>query len=179
MARQSHVIERLTPPVSDADLRDLAQLLVDAVDAGAAVSFLAPLTVEQAEGWWRKITTRADAKSVFLVARDSEGIVGTVQLHPAWAPNQPHRADIAKLVVHRRSRRTGLGSQLMQAIELAARQAGFTLLTLDTKQGDAAEELYRRGGWTEVGAIPGFGLDPDATTQHATVVFYKELGGSR
>ena len=179
MARQSHAIERLTPPVSDADLRGLARLLVDAVDSGAAVSFLAPLTVEQAEAWWQKITTTAHAKAIFLVARDSEGIVGTVQLHPSWAPNQPHRADIAKLVVHRRSRRTGLGSQLMQAVELAARQAGFTLLTLDTKQGDGAEVLYRRGGWIEVGAIPGFALDPEGTTLHATVVFYKELAGSR
>jgi GNAT superfamily N-acetyltransferase len=176
MARQSYAIEQLTPPVSDADLRGLAQLLVDAVDSGAAVSFLAPLTVEQAEAWWRKVTTTCEAKAIFLVARDSEGIVGTVQLHPAWAPNQPHRADIAKLVVHRRSRRTGLGSQLMQNIEQAARHAGFTLLTLDTKQGDAAEELYRRGGWTEVGAIPGYALNPDGSL-HATVVFYKEISG--
>ena len=173
MSPQLYRIERLTPPVSDADLRGLAELLVDAVSSGAAVSFLPPLTVEQAEAWWRKT---ADPKTVVLVARDAMGIVGTVQLQPSWAPNQPHRGDIAKLVVHRRSRRTGLGSQLMQAIEAEARRAGFTLLTLDTKQGDGAEQLYRRGGWTEVGVIPKYALNPDGT-MHATVVFYKDVGG--
>lgn len=175
MSPQIHRIERLTPPFSGADLRGLAELLVDAVSSGAAVSFLPPLTVEQAEAWWRKT---ADPKTVVLVARDAMGIVGTVQLHPSWAPNQPHRGDIAKLVVHRRSRRTGLGSQLMQAIEGEARRAGFTLLTLDTKQGDGAEQLYRRGGWIEVGVIPRYALNPDGS-MHATVVFYKDLNSSR
>jgi len=174
MSPQPYRIERLTPPVSDADLRGLAELLVDAVSSGAAVSFLPPLTLEQAEAWWRKTTETAEPKSVFLLARDAVGIVGSVQLHPSWAPNQPHRGDIAKLVVHRRSRRTGLGSQLMHAIEGEARQAGFTLLTLDTKEGDGAEQLYRRGGWIEVGVIPRYALNPDGT-MHATVVFYKDL----
>jgi hypothetical protein len=105
MSPHHHRIERLTSPVSDADLHGLAELLVDAVSSGAAVSFLPPLTFEQPEGWWRKTTETADAKTVFLVARDAMGIVGTVQLHPSWAPNQPHRGDIAKLVVHRRRRR--------------------------------------------------------------------------
>jgi len=175
MSSQHHRIERLTPPFSSADLRGLAELLVDAVSSGAAVSFLPPITLEQAETWWRKT---AEPKTVLLVARDAMGIVGTVQLQPAWAPNQPHRGDIAKLVVHRRSRRTGLGSQLMQAIEGEARQAGFTLLTLDTKQGDGAEQLYRRGGWIEVGVIPRYALNPDGSL-HATVVFYKDLNSSR
>jgi GNAT superfamily N-acetyltransferase len=159
MARQSHAIERLTPPVSDADLRGLARLLVDAVDSGAAVSFLPPVTVEQAEAWWSEDHHDGRRKGCLPVARDSEGIVGTVQPILRGFQTSPHRADIAKLVVHRRSRRTDW-PQLMQAIEQAARQAGFTLLTLDTRQGDAAEELYRRGGWIEVGAIPGYGLDP-------------------
>jgi GNAT superfamily N-acetyltransferase len=123
-------------------------------------------------------TETADPKTVFLVARDAVGIIGTVQLNPSWAPNQRHRGDIAKLVVHRRSRRTGLGSQLMQAIEGEARQAGLTLLTLDTKQGDGAEQLYRRAGWIEVGVIPRYALNPDGT-MHATVVFYKDLNSSR
>ena len=137
MTRQSHTIERLILPVSDCDLRDLARLLVDAVDSGAAVSFLAPLTLERAEDWWRKTTSASPSGAISLVARDAEGIVGTVQLHPAWAPNQPHRAEIAKLLVHRRSRRTGLGTQLMKTIEDAARRAGFSLLTLDAKRGGA------------------------------------------
>jgi GNAT superfamily N-acetyltransferase len=178
MSPQPLRIERLTPPVSEADLRGLAEVLVDAVTSGAAVSFLPPLTVEKAEGWWRKTTGTAHPRTIFLVARDEEGIVGTVQLHPSWAPNQPHRGDIAKLVVHRRSRRSGVGSLLMQAIEGEARQAGFTLLTLDTKQGDGAEHLYRRAGWTEVGVIPKYALNPDGT-MHGTVVFYKDLDSRR
>ena len=148
------MIERLTLPASDPDLRELARLLVDAVGSGAAVSFLGPLTLERAEDWWRRAVSASLSGAIFLVARDAEGIVGTVQLHPAWAPNQPHRADIAKLLVHRRSRRRGLGVQLMQAVEDAARSAGFDLLTLDTKRGDAAEHLYRRLGWTPAGTIP-------------------------
>src|SRR5215216_5155333 len=128
------MIDQLIPPVSDCDVRALGDLLVDAVDSGAAVSFLAPLTPERAEQWWRMTLAAADVGAVFLVARDAEGIVGTVQMHPARAPNQPHRADVAKLIVHRRSRRVGVGKRLMQSVETAARQAGFTLLTLDAKQ---------------------------------------------
>jgi GNAT superfamily N-acetyltransferase len=164
----------LTPPVSDADLRALARLLVDAVESGAAVSFLAPLTLERAEDWWRQTIAAARPGAIFLVARDTDGIVGTVQLHPAWAPNQPHRADIVKLLVHRRARRTGLGAQLMHAIEDAARGAGHRLLTLDAKRGEAAERLYRRLGWIHAGTIPRYALDPDGTP-HDAVIFYKEL----
>ena len=168
------LIEQLMLPVSESDLRALAQLLVDAVESGAAVSFLAPLTLERAVEWWRRAMAASHSGAIFLVARDVDGIVGTVQLHPAWAPNQPHRAEIAKLLVHRRSRRTGLGTQLMHAIEAAARRAGFRLLTLDTKRGDAAERLYRRLGWTPAGTIPGYALDPDGTP-HDAVIFYKAL----
>ena len=174
MTEPTHGIERLTRPVGDSDLRALAELLVDAVEAGAAVSFLPPLTLVRAEDWWRKTIAGAHPGAIFLVARDAEGIVGTVQLHPAWAPNQPHRADIAKLIVHRRSRRAGLGTRMMRAMEDAARQAGFGLLTLDAKRGGAADQLYRRLGWTVAGTIPRYALDPDGTP-HDTVVFYKEL----
>ena len=174
MTKQTHTIERLILPVGDSDLRDLARLLVDAVESGAAVSFLAPLTLERAEDWWRKTTSASYSGAIFLVARDAEGIVGTVQLHPAWAPNQPHRAEIVKLLVDRRSRRAGLGTQLMQTIEDAARRAGFSLLTLDAKRGEAAERLYRRIGWTPAGTIPRYALDPDGTP-HDAVFFYKEL----
>src|SRR5881628_587958 len=164
MTKPTHTIERLIPPVGDADLRDLARLLVDAVESGAAVSFLAPLTLERAEDWWRGTLSASRPGAIFLVARDAEGIVGTVQLHPAWAPNQPHRAEIVKLLVHRRGRRTGLGIRLMRTIEDEARSAGFSLLTLDTKRGEAAEHLYRRIGWISAGTIPGYALDPDGTT---------------
>lgn len=168
-------IERLAQPVSDADIRALAQLLVDAVASGAAVSFLATLTVEQAMEWWRAAISGARAGAIFLVARNGDGIIGTVQLQPAWAPNQPHRADIAKLLVHREHRRSGLGTRLMQTIEKEAHRAGFGLLTLDAKGGGAAEQLYRRLGWTVVGSIPDYAFDPDGTTPHDTVIFYKRL----
>ncbi len=168
------VIERLAPPVSEADLHSLARLLVDAVESGAAVSFLA-LTEAQALDWWRKQFGSTASGAIVLVARDAEGIVGAVQLHPSWAPNQPHRADISKLIVHRRGRRRGLGEELMAAMERAAAAAGYRLLVLDSKRGDAGERLYRRLGWTVVGTIPRFALDTDGRTPHDTVVFYKEL----
>lgn len=168
------MIERLAPPVSEADLRALAALLVDAVDSGAAVSFLA-LTDAQAIEWWRRLFGAPASGTIVLVARDESGIVGSVQLHPAWAPNQPHRADVAKLIVHRRGRRRGWGERLMAAIEREAAGAGYRLLVLDSKRGDAGERLYRRLGWTVVGTIPRYALDTDGRTPHDTVVFYKEL----
>jgi ribosomal protein S18 acetylase RimI-like enzyme len=168
------MIERLRPPVSEADLRSLAALLVDAVDSGAAVSFIS-VTQAEAEDWWRRQLANPASGSIQLVARDAEGIVGSVQLHPSWAPNQPHHADVAKLIVHRRARRRGLGAELMAAVEREAAAAGFRLLVLDSKRGDAGERLYRRLGWTVVGTIPRFALDTDGRTLHDTVVFYKEL----
>ncbi len=164
----------MAPQAGETDLRALARLLVDAVDSGAAVSFLAPLALGRAEDWWRRTLSSSHSGAIFLVAREGGEIVGTVQLHPAWAPNQPHRAEIAKLLVDRRSRRSGLGTRLMHAIEDAARSAGFGLLTLDTKRGDPAEHLYGRMGWTPAGTIPRFALDPDGTP-HDAVIFYKEL----
>ena len=169
------MIETLSRPVGDRDVRDLATLLIDAVDSGAAVSFLAPLPVETAEAWWRRTLSSAGERSLFLVCRDAEGIAGSVQLHPAWAPNQPHRAEITKLLVHRRSRRIGLGAQLMKAAEDAARAAGFRLLTLDAKRGAAAEHLYRKLGWVVAGTIPDYALDTDGRTPHDTVIFFKPL----
>jgi GNAT superfamily N-acetyltransferase len=167
-------IEQLIAPVSDADFVDLARLLVDAVDSGASVSFLAPLTLDQAEAWWRDTVESAREGAVILVARDDEGIVGSVQMHPSWAPNQPHRADVAKLIVHRRGRRQGLARQLMTAVEEAARAGGYTLLTLDTVPETPADRLYRRLGWTAVGRIPDYALDP-AGVMTDTMVFYKKI----
>jgi acetyltransferase len=168
-------IERLAPPPREQDVRALAELLVDAVDSGAAVSFVAPLTLQRAQAWWRDTLAAVQRGAVVLVARAGAEIVGSVQLHPAWAPNQPHRADVAKLLVHRRARRTGVGTRLMAAVEDEALRAGLRLLVLDTRQGSAAEALYRRLGWREVGVIPDYALDPDGAALHATVVFYKRL----
>jgi len=163
------VIEQLTLPASDDDIQGLALLLLDATAAGASVGFLDGMTLESAKEWWRGRITNA---AIIIVARDDDVITGTVQLRPASMPNQRHRADIAKLLVHRRARRQGLGALLMKDIERRARSAGFTLLVLDTKRGDAAETLYRRAGWTEVGVIPGYALNPDGSLCD-TVVFYK------
>ena len=179
-------IEPLIHPPSEADVRGLASVLVDAIESGAAASFLASLTQETAEEWWRASLASIRTGAVVLVARESpaEGagpvaadgaIVGTVTLQPSWAPNQPHRADIAKLLVHRRARRHGLGTRLMRRIEEEARRGGFTLLTLDTKRGDPADRLYRRLGWTVVGTIPRFAVDTDGITPHDAVLFYKDL----
>ena len=125
------MIEILQRPPLPSDVDELAQLLADAVDSGASVSFMRPFSVDAAREWWRTTLERADPRAIVLVARDDLGIIGSVSLHPAWPPNQPHRADITKLLVHRRARRHGVGRALMEAIEARARAAGFMLLTLD------------------------------------------------
>jgi len=168
-------IEALAGQVADSDLEQLTDLLVDVVDGGASVSFMAGLTREDAREWWRRTFESAGERSVILAARDASGIVGSAQLHPAWAPNQPHRADVAKLLVHRRARRRGLARALMAELEARAAANGFTLLVLDTCQGTPAEALYRGLGWREVGVIPHFALTPDGGNCD-TVFFYKEIG---
>lgn len=168
------MIERLTTPVSDEDIRALADVLADAVDSGASVSFLSPFSLQQAESWWRELLSGLRPRSILLVARDDRGIVGTVQVQPAWPPNQPHRGDVAKMLVHRRARGKGIGTALMRAVEEHARNADLTLLTLDTVRGDAAERLYEREGWTRVGVIPDYALFPDGRFCD-TVVFYKRV----
>lgn len=170
---ESVTIERLGRNAGADDIRGLAQLLVDAVDSGAGVSFLA-LTETEAEAWWRSVLAAAPERAIILVARDAAGIVGTVQLQPAWAPNQPHRADVAKLLVHRRARRRGIARALMATLERAAHDTGFTLLLLDTCKGYDAERLYAATGWVRVGEVPGFALNPDRTLCD-TVFFYKQL----
>lgn len=169
------MIELLKTPIAASDLDDLANLLVDAVAGGASVSFMAPLSHAQARRFWQDMLPEIARGAIVLVARDELGIAGTVQLVPAWAPNQSHRADIAKLLVHRRARRRRLGMQLMQAIEEHARaRPPLTLLTLDTQRDSAADMLYRAAGWICAGIIPSYALDPDGTPRD-TVIFYKSL----
>jgi ribosomal protein S18 acetylase RimI-like enzyme len=168
------VIAALPTPVSEDDLAQLAALLVDAIDSGASTSFLPPLAPERALAWWRAAVVIDDPRGATLVVRDQEGIAGCVQLVPAWAPNQPHRAEIAKLLVHRRARRRGLGRALMLEAEARARQAGLTLLTLDTRRGDAADALYRSLGWTPAGVIPSYAVDRHGVP-HDTIYFYRTL----
>jgi ribosomal protein S18 acetylase RimI-like enzyme len=159
---------------TDDVVRQLASVLVDAVTGGASVSFMSDLQFDQAVEWWRKTLSTSPSRSVVLVARDDQGIVGTVQLQPSWAPNQIHRADVAKLIVHRRGRGRGIARSLMQEIERRAREQRFTLLVLDTCKGSAAEKLYGSLGWTRVGVIPHYALNPDGTPCD-TVYFYKQL----
>ena len=168
------MIERLARPAAASDLDGLAELLHDAVDSGASVSFMHPFSIADAREWWRSTLDHADARAIILVARDDHGIAGSVSLYPAWPPNQPHRADIAKLLVHRRARRRGIARALMADIEARARASGFTLLTLDTVRGDPAERLYATAGWQRVGVIPDYALHPDGRPCD-TVVFYKKI----
>jgi len=153
----------------------LTDVLLDAVQSGAGVSFMADLTREAAAAWWRRTLEGATPRTVILVARDESGVVGTVQLQPAWPPNQPHRGDVAKLMVHRRARGKGVARALMEELERQARAQRFTLLLLDTCKGSAAERLYTSMGWTRVGEVPNFALNPDGSWCD-TVFFYKQLG---
>jgi ribosomal protein S18 acetylase RimI-like enzyme len=155
-------------------VQQLASVLVDAVTGGASVSFMSDLQFDEAVDWWRQTLTASPSRAVVLVARDELGIVGTVQLQPSWAPNQVHRADVAKLIVHRRARGRGIARTLMQEIERHAREQRFTLLVLDTCKGSAAEKLYTSLGWLRVGVIPHYALNPDGTPCD-TVYFYKQL----
>ena len=167
-------IEPLGRDADDRDIRDLTYLLIDAIDSGAGVSFMSGLTEAEADAWWRSVFANLPERGVILVARDQHGIVGSVQLQPAWAPNQAHRADVAKLMVHRRGRHQGIARALMETLERAAAHARFTLLLLDTCEGSAAERLYASMGWTRVGVVPGFALNPDGSVCD-TVFFYKQL----
>ena len=164
--------------VDDAQIDALAAVLIDCVEGGASVSFMLPLTRERAVAFWRKVAADVAAgQRALLVAEDGEGICGTVQLVLDLPENQPHRADLAKMLVHRRVRRRGLGEALMRAAESMARECGRTLLVLDTVTGDAGERLYARLGWTRVGVIPRFALMPDGAPC-ATTYFYRDLAAA-
>jgi GNAT superfamily N-acetyltransferase len=155
----------------------LADVLLDCVEGGASVGFMLPLPREKAVAFWRGVLAAADrGERVVLVAEDAAtgAVVGTVQLVLAMPDNQPHRADVAKMQVHRRARRRGLGAALMRAAESAARDAGRTLLVLDTVTGSDAERLYARLGWRRCGVIPGYALWPRGGLC-STTVFYREL----
>ncbi|MEP7111645.1 MAG: GNAT family N-acetyltransferase [Ilumatobacteraceae bacterium] len=151
----------------------LADVLVDCVEGGASVGFMLPLPRERAEAFWQNAL--ADSERTVFVAEepDSGTIVGTVQVVLTAPENQPHRADISKMLVHRTARRRGVAEALMRAAEAAAREAGKTLLVLDTAS-DSAERLYDRLGWQRVGVIPDYALWPDGGFVD-TIIFYKNL----
>jgi len=161
--------------VDDAQIAELADVLVDCIDGDAGVSFLHPLAPDKAHAFWRGVADGVAAgERALLVAEDDTGIVGTVQLVLVQPENQSHRADLSKMLVHRRGRRRGLGAALLEAAEETARDCGKTLLVLDTNSGSDAERLYARMGWVRVGEIPDFSVQPRGGLR-ATTVFYKLL----
>jgi GNAT superfamily N-acetyltransferase len=161
--------------VEERHIDGLADVLIDCVAGGASVSFMHPLSRAQAREFWSRVAADVAAgERALVVAEDGEGIVGTVQLILAQPPNQPHRADLSKLLVHRRARRRGVGAALMDEVEQTARERGKSLLVLDTAAAEA-ERLYVRKGWVRVGTVPDYALLPHGGLC-ATTFFYKPLG---
>ena len=168
-------VRRLDGADAHRHLDGLAAVLADCVAGGASVSFMAPFSHEQARAAFAAVADDVDAGRRLLLAAFSDGrVVGTVQVVLALPPNQPHRGEIAKLLVHRSARRRGVAQLLMAHAEAEARAEGKSLLVLDTVTGDAAERLYARLGWTRVGVIPGYALYPDGRPCDTTV-FWKAL----
>ncbi len=155
----------------------LAEILIDAVASGAGVSFMHPLSKDDAETYWQNQLADVDAGKTFIFVCEKEKftkIAGTVMLQRAWAPNQPHRADVAKLLVHRDSRRQGVASALVLAVERKAIELGLKLITFDTVAGGGAEKFYRTMGYTPVGTIPNYAYSGDGKLD-PTMFFYKAL----
>jgi predicted GNAT family acetyltransferase len=170
---QDYRVHRLAS-VGEAQIQELANLLTDCVEGGASVSFMQPLGMDKALAFWRGVADGvARGERALMVAEDDSGILGTVQLVLAQPDNQPHRADVSKMLVRRRARRRGLGEALMRHAEQVARDCGKWLLVLDTASPDA-ERLYERQGWQRVGVVPDFALMPDGALCDTTF-YYRKL----
>lgn len=168
-------VKRLDASAARDAVGDLAAVLVDAVEGGDSVSFMDGFSTDDARAFYESLLPELERGTRVLLAAyvDSE-LVGTVQLVHAWPPNSQHRADVAKLLVHRRARGQGVGRALMEKLEHEARADGKTLLILDTVAERAADRLYGRLGWTRLGTVPDYALDPDGSLCDATF-FYKHL----
>ena len=154
---------------------ELARVLHDCVAGGASVSFMHPFSEQDAESFFHRVAEEVEAgQTILLAARVDGRIEGTVQLGLATPPNQPHRADVKKLLVYRDARNRGVAEALMTRLEGVAREAGRTLLVLDTVRGGTAERLYTRLGWQRTGVIPDYALFPDGRFCD-TVVFWKKV----
>jgi GNAT superfamily N-acetyltransferase len=166
---------RCLQTIGDREIQGLSDVLIDCVEGGASVSFMFPITRAKAEAFWHSIAASVErGERVVLVAQDAScTIVGTVQVILNQPENQPHRGDLAKMLVHRRARRQGIGVALLAAAEHCALERGKTLLVLDTASGDA-ERLYARQGWQRCGQIPEYALMPDGKPC-ATTIFFKFL----
>jgi GNAT superfamily N-acetyltransferase len=160
--------------VDDAQVHQLAALLIDIVEGNDSVGFMHPLPMPRALSFWHGVAEGvARGERALFVAEDEQGIAGTVQLILAQPDNQAHRADLAKMLVLRRARRQGMGAALMQAAETTARELGKTLLVLDTASANA-ERLYQRQGWRRCGVVPNFALWP-LGGYCDTTIFYRPL----
>lgn len=165
--------------VSEDHVAALADVLLDCVEGGASVGFMHPLPRERAIAFWRLVADGVNlGRRALLVAEDELGICGTAQLVLELPENQPHRADLCKMLVHRRARRRGVGAMLVRAAEAAARDVGRTLLVLDAVTGGDAERLYQRMGWSRVGVIPNYALMPDGQPC-STTYLYRDLTADR
>ena len=162
--------------LDETQIESLAAVAMDCVEGGASVGFMHPFTRERAVAFWRRVAQGVAAgERVILVAEDALGICGTVQLVVALPENQPHRADLCKMLVHRRARRQGLGAALMRAAEDLARECGKTVVVLDAVTDGDAARLYESLGWVRVGNIPNYALMPDGEPC-STTYFYRDLG---
>lgn len=172
----SYVIERLDGAAARSAVPELAEVLVDCVEGGASVGFMLPMARATAEAFFTGVASAVDnGETILLAARDAAGIVGTVQLKKALMENQPHRADVSKLLVHRRGRRQGIGETLMTELERIAAAIGRRVLVLDTATPEA-ERLYERMAWQRCGIVPDYALMPDGRLC-ATTFYYKRLAG--
>ena len=172
----THAVELLTPQQAQARRVALVDLLVDAVEDGASVGFVWPMTRTKAETWWEEtLASHARGERLILAAEARGRLDGTVQLIPTPKENQAFRADLSKLLVRSSARRQGLGTALMRAAEDEARRIGRTLLILDTEAGSAAERLYTRLGWTRYGEVPAYATCADNRSRAAVSFFYKML----
>jgi len=170
----SLVVRALSAAEMRAGVADLTDVLIDCVAGGASVSFMDPLDPAKATSFWDRVADRVESGAVLMFAALSGArMVGTVYIVLDQPENQPHRADLCKMLVHRSARRRGLGAALLRAAEQGARAAGKTLLVLDTA-GEEAERLYEREGWVRVGRIPDYALMPDGAPA-ATTYFYKRI----
>ena len=168
-------VKRLTVAEARAALDELGAVLADAVGGGDSVSFMDGFSTNDARAFYESLLPELERGTRVLLAAYVDGeLVGTVQLVHAWPPNSQHRADVAKLLVHRRARGHGVGRALMERLEHEARADGKSLLILDTVAERAADRLYDRLGWTRLGTVPDFALDPDGSFCDATF-FYKDL----
>ena len=166
---------RRATAVNDAELEGLAELLLDCVEGGASVGFMLPLSRERALAFWRRVADNVAAgRRALLVVADGQGLCGTVQLVLDQPDNQPHRADLSKMLVHRRARCQGLGAALMRCAQATARECGKTLLALDAVTDGDAARLYARLGWQRVGDIPDYARFPRGGFC-STTVFYRDL----